>query len=148
MQQITATLPNESHQNARNMDGDKELIQQYTLVGFWRDDDRPAMNTIVQPVRVKWWMSRSRNATRVYCSIWVNVPQFHQAKRTPVTYFGGHGFAGGCGYDKKSAALAAAIDSAGIKLSQDIDGRGDSAVREAIRAIGDACGCNYPTEVI
>lgn len=52
----------------------------------------------------------------------------------------GYGRASGYGYHKPSAALSAAIESAGIKLAQDIDGHGDGAMRDALHAIGEAMG--------
>ena len=55
-------------------------------------------------------------------------------------HFAGYGRASGCGYHKPSAALAAAIESAGIKLAQDIDGYGDGAMRDALHAVGEAMG--------
>ena len=45
------------------------------------------------------------------------------------------------GYHKDSAALSAALDSAGITLSEDIAGRGDGPMREALTAIVRATGC-------
>ena len=51
-------------------------------------------------------------------------------------YGSGYGKAGGYGYCKASAAMADAIDHAGIKLSESIAGRGDTAIRDAALAIG------------
>lgn len=47
----------------------------------------------------------------------------------------GTGYAGGWGYCRESAAAAEALQAAGVKLSQDINGRGQSAVIEALEAI-------------
>ncbi len=52
----------------------------------------------------------------------------------------GFGRAGGYGYCKASAALADAIDKAGIGLSEPIDGRGEQAMRGALVAIAHAAG--------
>lgn len=69
--------------------------------------------------------------TRVYCCLWAyNVAS-------------GSGYAGGGGYHKASAAMQKALDSAGIELSEDIDGRGDSAIDNALRAIGWSLGYTY-----
>jgi len=68
---------------------------------------------------------------RVYACIWTQWPD---------CYLSGSGWAGGAGYDKPSAAAAGAITAAGITLSRDIDGRGESAIREALYAIGSALG--------
>ena len=48
----------------------------------------------------------------------------------------GYGRATGGGYCKESAAVAYAIKDAGIELSEPIDGRGSSMVRQAAEAIG------------
>jgi hypothetical protein len=50
-------------------------------------------------------------------------------------YTNGSGNANGSGYHKPSKAVAYAIDNAGIDLDDDIGGRGDSAIREALTAI-------------
>lgn len=50
----------------------------------------------------------------------------------------GAGKAGGGGYHKASAAFSAAIEDAGITLSEDIAGRGDQAIESAIEAIARA----------
>lgn len=52
----------------------------------------------------------------------------------------GSGRAGGGGYCKQSASAAYAINSAGIELSEAIDGRGIQAVESALLAIGEALG--------
>lgn len=64
--------------------------------------------------------------SRIYACFWV-----HSGN----AYGNGSGFAGGYGYCKKSAAVAAAIRAAGIELSEDVSGRGMGAVKEAIKAI-------------
>lgn len=51
-------------------------------------------------------------------------------------YGSGYGKAGGYGYCKASAAMADAIDHAGIKLSKPVAGVGDTAMRDAAVAIG------------
>jgi hypothetical protein len=47
----------------------------------------------------------------------------------------GSGSAGGYGYHRPSAAAAEAISAAGIKINQNISGRGDTAIIEAAEAI-------------
>lgn len=54
----------------------------------------------------------------------------------------GSGHAGGFGYHRPSAAAQEAIYGAGYELSEDIDGRGDSAIESAVKAISAAAG--YP----
>lgn len=56
----------------------------------------------------------------------------------------GTGAASGGGYCKKSAAAAYSIRNAGIDLSEDIAGRGMSAVREAVCAVARAMGVRKP----
>ena len=50
------------------------------------------------------------------------------------------GKAGGYGYHKESAAIAEAIESAGIALDTDISGVGNSAILDALTAIANALG--------
>lgn len=64
-----------------------------------------------------------------YCCIWVYGNSVHGS---------GAGRAGGYGYHKKSAALSEAIADSGIKLSDAIGGRGDSAMYAALDAIARA----------
>lgn len=50
----------------------------------------------------------------------------------------GAGSAGGGGYHKASAAFAGALSDAGITLSEDVGGRGDRAIEDAVEAIARA----------
>ena len=52
----------------------------------------------------------------------------------------GSGSAGGYGYHRPSAAAHEAIHNAGFRLSQAIDGRGDSAITDALCAIARCLG--------
>ena len=112
-------------QNARNLGDKKETIKRMTLITHKNGE-------FFEPVTVRWYMSRSGDgASPVYCSLWVHCSPYHVS---------GRGIAKGCGYHKASAAFQAACDSAGIELSQPVDGRGDGLVREALFAIGQALG--------
>ena len=51
------------------------------------------------------------------------------------TNYHGSGKASGYGYHRGSSAAAEAIRNAGWKLDEDIDGRGESAMREAVESI-------------
>lgn len=51
-------------------------------------------------------------------------------------YRSGGGWAGGYGYHRASAAACEALEKAGITLDESISGRGDSAIEEALLAIG------------
>ncbi len=123
---ITATLPATGVSNARNLGGKRETVSTYTVV---------AVNThggIDSVVEARFYMSRSADgASPVYCSVWVSAPDCHSS---------GYGSASGYGYHKESAALQSAIESAGITLSQPIDGRGSSAMSDALLAIAKAAG--------
>ena len=63
-----------------------------------------------------------------YCCIWVNWSDKN-------IHLNGSGSAGGGGYDKPSAAAGGAIHNCGIDLSENIDGRGSEAIKEAVEAI-------------
>lgn len=69
--------------------------------------------------------------SRAYACLWIHGRDI---------YGNGGGRAGGYGYHRASAAAQEAIMDAGIKLSESIDGRGDEAIREAIKAIAEAAG--------
>ena len=106
-------------ENGKNRSNEKELVSAWSFV----------VNTkkgIREPVRIRWYMARGASASRVYCSIWVSGNGIFAA---------GNGWAGGGGYCKTSAALEEAIASAGIKLSEEIGGVGESAMRDAGEAI-------------
>ena len=112
-----------------------------TTNGKWRDTPVCATAVVVAfhngaffaPVMVRWFQSpKADGMARLYCTIWTNAHGKPEAS--------GHGYASGCGLHKASAALSAAIGSAGIKLAQPIAGRGDSAMDEALLAIARALG--------
>ena len=111
--------------NALNMGDKKETIKQMVLVTHKAGEFK-------EPITVRWYMSRSGDgASPVYCSLWVRCSPY---------YVSGCGVAKGYGYHKPSAAFQEACDSAGIELSQPVDGRGDSMVRDALYIIGAALG--------
>ncbi len=56
------------------------------------------------------------------------------------THLSATGSAGGGGYHRPSAAAAEAIRKTGIVLSEDISGRGDSAIETAVKAVAVALG--------
>jgi hypothetical protein len=111
-----------SSSNARNLGGNKELIQRLLLV--WYNSKARRIETLAD---ARCWMGRSNSASVVYCSIWINGLK---------DYWSGYGTAGGSGYHKASAALSEALRSAGWELNEDIGGRGDNAMRAALMAIG------------
>ena len=106
--------------NGKNYGGEKELTGFMVLMAV-KDGQ------IIELASLKDWMGRSSSASRRYASIWIHAPGF---------YASGTGWAGGGGYCKRSAAAGSAIKSAGIVLESSINGVGESAMRDALLAIG------------
>ena len=123
MNNITATLPRAARSNGKNLSGQKEMISAISAVTVINGKMR-------EVVVARWYIARnSDGASPVYSSIWTYGAGFD---------ISGHGRATGCGYHKTSAALSAAIDSAGIVLSERIYGVGDGASQRALEAIARA----------
>lgn len=131
--------------NARNMKPEKECVNTLRIVSRIIGTSK-GLQTVCE---ARFYMARrSDGASPVYCSLWVSGAQWTS----------GRGRASGYGYHKESAALQAAIDSAGIRLTGDnyrelpsdatsdamarIDGCGDFAMRSAMRAIAIAVGAD------
>lgn len=132
--------------NGKNYGYEKELVGAYTVLGKINGEMK-------EIITARSYMGRSRNASVVYASIWVNSGLNHCA---------GHGSAGGHGYHKESAAFQDAIHSAGIELYGTpyasarydspaearkaakrrayIGGCGDDSMRAAFEAIARAAG--------
>lgn len=110
-----------SESNARYALERKELVRVINVAVVDGDD-------IAVPVTAKFYMGRSREALTVYCNLWASD---HSGERRT----SGYGAAGGGGYHKESAALDAAIKSAGISLSERINGVGEMAMTDALTAI-------------
>lgn len=77
-----------------------------------------------------------------YACIWIGTRP--NKKHPEGVYANGSGRATGGGYHKPSAAAAKAIKQAGITLDTDIDGRGNDAMHDAVKAIAVALGCTRP----
>ena len=107
--------------NAVNYKGQKELVKSYNVI----------TDTLREIIMVRCYIGRSASASTVYASIWINSPGYHSS---------GKGKASGYGYHKESAAIAEAIESAGISLDKDISGVGDDAIYVALKAIARALG--------
>ena len=123
MNNITATLPPTTQSNGKNLSRQKEMVSAMSAVAVINGKMR-------EVVVARWYMARkSDGASPVYASIWTYGAGFD---------ISGHGRATGYGYHKASAALSAAIDSAGIVLSERIDGLGDGASQRALEAIARA----------
>lgn len=123
--QATITTPNAN--NGRNYGGQKETDSTYTAVGL------NAAGEITEAATLRIYTGRSRQATVVYASLWVH-------GGPTGAYVSGTAKAGGGGYCKRSAAASGAFLSAGIELSECVSGRGESAIEEAMKALGTACG--------
>ena len=121
MNNITATLSRAARSNGKNMSPQKELVSAMSAVAVINGKMR-------EVVIARWYKARkSDGASPVYASIWTYGAGFD---------ISGHGRATGYGYHKASAALSAAMDSAGIVLSERIEG--DGAIRRAVEAIARA----------
>lgn len=138
---MKAILPADTRSNGKNFDCDKETIRRMVVVGKLGGKLRNVCEA-------RFYMGRANSASTVYCSLWVHGDN----------YTSGHGKASGYGYHKSSAALASAINSAGIDLmganyayvKDDtrinfksrayIGGCGDSSMEMAMKAIARAAG--------
>lgn len=121
---MKATLPKEPTYNGQWKDG-KEQVAAMAVIAIHKGE-------FSQPITARFWMSRRGDgASAVYCSVWTSNRTLSAA---------GHGTATGYGYHKMSAALQSAMRSAGITLSEPIDGRGEAAMRNALTAVARALG--------
>lgn len=137
-----ASLPIERTDNAHNYSGKKELTSVYSVVVKLDANEQPSYSCDDSGMRelidCRCWMGRSSRSSVVHASIWVHGRGGHS--------YAGAGRAGGYGYHKPSAAIGDAIRSAGIKLTKDIHGVGETAIRDALKAIAVALG--YPSCLI
>lgn len=99
---------------------EKNFVQQLTAVGISEDA------SIQELAIIRLYATASTS----YACLWVWSP----------CYRSGGGKASGYGYHRASAAVYNAIKAAGFNLSEDIDGRGDSAIEDALRAIAETTG--------
>jgi hypothetical protein len=90
--------------NGYNYSRDKETVSAHTALAKIRGELR-------EIVTIRAYMGRSRSASTVYASIWVNAGE---------VYTSGKGSASGWGYHKESAAIQEAITSAGFELYGDV----------------------------
>lgn len=103
------------------------FAQEYAVIV--RGDQSLGLRLSMQSViiaRIYW----SKNGATCYACVWV-----HGSISTS-----GGGKAGGYGYHKASAALQNALTDAGVKLSEDIGGRGETAMTDALAAMAHAMG--------
>ena len=132
-----ATLIDSSitRRNARNLGRDKETVATVNVVAYSKGE-------LLDVVIARWYMGRSRDPHTVGCSVWVSEHRYDTDRKRHYRSdtHGGHGAASGYGHHRNSAALDSAITSAGFKLTLPIDGRGDTAVEEALLAIARGMG--------
>ena len=122
---MNAKITKTECRNAKNYGDKKETVKTMVLIAC-------KAGKFSEPITVRWYASRSGDgASPVYCSLWIHCSPY---------YVSGRGKAGGYGYHKASAAFQEACNSAGVELSQPVDGCGDGLVREALFAIGQALG--------
>ena len=110
---------------ARNLANKKETAGTIHLVAVCKGEIKTLADARFYIAR------RSDGASPVYCSVWLSGPKGCTS---------GYGVASGYGYHKSSAALDAALRSAGFTLDCRIDGVGDGAIREALLACAKALG--------
>lgn len=111
---------------------EKELVRAYHVIDLSGDVGSDGEATKVVDCRL--YTGRSSSSSVKYAIIWTEKGD-------------GTGSAGGCGYDKDSAAVGKAIRNAGYTLEHRIDGVGLDAVKGALLAIARFNGCAAPAIV-
>lgn len=117
--------------NGKNLGGSKEVILNRVLIAF--DDNTKEFKELAT---VRWYMGKSRNSQRVYCSVWVIGHVFGD-------YTAGNAFTDGYGFCKQSDSFERALNSAGIYTEDPISGRGISKVDEFLEAMAKMAGFNH-----
>lgn len=115
--------------NGKNLSDKKEVVYTRNLIVF----DGQEMREIAV---ARWYMSRSNNANRVDCSIWIFNAVFGE-------YTAGNGNSSGFGFCKFSDAFERAINSAGVYSSEPISGRGMNEVDKFLEELGKHAGFNH-----
>ena len=118
MNAITANL-NPNHRNKPLPARIPALIATFAVVGF-----DPATQRVVEVVTMRLYASA--RAARIHACTWI-YPADGASRR-------GHGYAGGGGYCRRSAAGAEALEAAGIELTEEVAGCGESVLRKALLA--------------
>ena len=119
---VVSFTPRESDKIAANRKENAGLHREYALLDLDAGD-------VAATLRIYW------PGTVAYACVWIH-DYAHHAR--------GAGRAGGGGYCKASAAAAAALADAGVKLRDDIDGRGLQAIEGALLALGAHMGLARP----
>ena len=115
---MNATLTT-NHQNRDFPARIPPLFAAYTVAGF-----DPTTQRVADAVTLRLYASP--RAGRIHACTWI-----YPAEGAPRS---GHGAAGGGGYCRRSAAGAYALEDAGVELTEDVAGRGESALRAALLA--------------
>lgn len=123
MQSIAAFTPSHGI-NAKAHRKEKQAFYSYSLI----DLDAGQESAVIR-------LYYSSTGARNYACLWVSREGF---------YASGSGMAGGYGYHRPSAAAQCAFESAGIKLAEPIDGRGDSEIEGALKALAAHMGIARP----
>ena len=118
-----------AQKNGKNLGHSKEVITTRNLIAF--EDGQ-----FYELATVRWYMSRSKEANRIYCSIWVNPKVFGE-------YTAGSGFTSGYGFCKQSDSFERALNSAGIYSSEPISCRGMSTVDEFLELMAKTAGFKH-----
>lgn len=105
-------------ENGKNLGQEKETVEVRNLIAF-KDGQFHDLAC------VRWYMSRSKNADRVYCSLWLPTKLFGE-------YRAGHGYTSGYGFCKRSDAFERALNSAGVYPVEPVSGRGMSTVDDCL----------------
>jgi hypothetical protein len=85
------------------------------------------------PIKCVLSVSMARSGgSRTYCDAWI--------RGVDDAYGAGSGFAGGSGYDRISAAIETALESAGVEFQASFAGRGLTATVFAIEALAASLG--------
>jgi hypothetical protein len=94
---MKAKITKADQSNAQNPPSSREQTNSMIVCTVVKGD-------IKEIITARFYMSRSSQASVVYCNLWIK------------GICSGRGSASGCGYHKESAALDSAITSAGITL--------------------------------
>lgn len=132
---MIATINTERAPFNSNFRKEKNFHTQYTGLAILGGIN--GIPTVKEAVTLRLYYTDSR----AYCCVWlqggVQVGGYNLWQK-------GSAYAGGYGYHRGSAAAACALRNAGVKLSESIDGCGDSAIRNAVEAVTRAL---YPAAV-
>lgn len=158
-QELLKAVLTEERNNAKNYGGDKEKVSQYLIL------DKKTERAVVD---CRVYMGRSASASTVYASVWIHAREDKKPAGWQYAGTSGTGNASGYGYHKESAAIAHALDSAGVQLFGEvyscaaptdpkeyakykreimkkrayIDGAGEGAIKKALLAVAHAAGFN------